>query len=242
MPELSDLLGVILTIAVVAVPVLFAITVHEAAHGWVASRRGDNTALSLGRVTFNPLRHIDPVGTVLVPLLILLLAKAFGGVPLLFGWAKPVPVDWRRLHNPRWDMALVAAAGPGANLLMAVGWGLVLQLLLLAAPLAGLPEMLVGALAEACLIGILINLFLMALNLFPLLPLDGGRILNAMLPLSLSFRYSRLEPYGLVILLALLLLPNGDPPGLLGDLLRPVVNGALMLVPGAQLVREITPF
>jgi Zn-dependent protease len=239
------MLDTLLLIFVFAVPVVLAITVHEAAHGWVASRLGDPTAALLGRVTFNPIKHVDPVGTVAVPLIIFLMSKSMVGVPFLFGWAKPVPIDARRLRNPRRDMAWVAAAGPGVNLLMAVAWGLVIQVVVWIA--AGQPELtpttaaVLRVVAEMAVIGILINLFLMALNLFPLLPLDGGRILNAMLPGPLAYRFSRLEPYGLVILLVLLFLPSGDPPGLLGTVLRPVVNGALLLVPGSALVLERFP-
>jgi Zn-dependent protease len=235
---MDNLPQTLLTIAVVAIPVLFAITVHEAAHGWVASKRGDPTALMLGRVTFNPLRHIDPIGTILVPLTIYITSKSLVGVPFLFGWAKPVPVDWRRLRDPRWDMALVAIAGPGVNLLMALAWGLAIKLMALIVLVVPIPAATLYLFVDMCVIGILINLFLMALNLFPLLPLDGGRILNAMLPPRLSFRFSRLEPYGIFLLLALLFLPNGQPPGLIGVVLRPVVSTALNLMPASALVRD----
>jgi len=238
---LDTILHTLLLILFIAPPVLLAITVHEAAHGWVASRRGDHTAWLLGRVTFNPLRHIDPVGTVLVPALIFFSSKTLLGMPLLFGWAKPVPVDWRRLHNPRWDMALVALAGPAANLLMAIAWGLAIKLLAVSLTVASLPEWFVILFVEMCVVGVLINLFLMALNMIPLLPLDGGRVLNALLPRRLAAQFARLEPYGLILLLALLLLPDGRPPGLLGHVLRPVVTGALALMPAADLVREYFP-
>ena len=235
MDHLSQTLSLI---AVVAIPVLFAITVHEAAHGWVANRRGAPTARLLGRVTFNPIKHIDPVGTILVPLSIFFMSKSLVGVPFLFGWARPVPVDWRRLRDPRWDMALVALAGPTVNLLMALAWGLAIKLMALIVLVAPIPAEVLYAFVDMCVIGILINLFLMALNLFPLLPLDGGRILNALLPPRLAFRFSRLEPYGILILLALLFLPNGQPPGLLGVVLRPVVSTALDLMPASALVRD----
>ncbi|MFW6259201.1 MAG: site-2 protease family protein [Halochromatium sp.] len=232
----------LLTILLIAVPVLFAITVHEAAHGWVANRRGDPTAAMLGRVTFNPFKHIDPVGTLLVPLLIFFSSKTLLGVPFLFGWAKPVPVNWRLLRNPRWDMALVAVAGPGVNLLMAIAWGLALQLMIwLVIGLdasVDIPSALLYFYVELCVIGVLINLFLMALNLIPVLPLDGGRVLSAFLPRPLARGFARLEPYGLLILVALLMLPNGQPPGVLGAILRPAVNGALFVIPGSELVRE----
>ncbi len=176
-------------------PVLFAITAHEAAHAWMARRLGDRTAEMLGRVTFNPLKHIDPVGTILVPLLTFLLSG------FLFGWAKPVPVDWRNLRNPRRDMALVAAAGPGANLLMLIGWALVLRLGLTLgndASWFALPMIYMG------LGGIYINAILTVLNLLPILPLDGGRVLNGFLPSKLAYTYSKMEPWGLAIILVLL--------------------------------------
>ncbi|WP_462320888.1 site-2 protease family protein [Halochromatium sp.] len=231
----------LLLILLVAVPVLFAITVHEAAHGWVANRRGDPTAAMLGRVTFNPIKHIDPVGTIAVPLIIFLSSKTLLGVPFLFGWAKPVPVDWRRLRNPRWDMALVAIAGPGVNLLMAIGWGLALQLMLLLLGFVGVPSALLSLYLELCLIGVLINLFLMALNMIPVLPLDGGRVLSALLPRPWARGFARLERYGLLILVALLLLPNGQPPGLLGAVLRPAVDLALTVIPASDLIRDSIP-
>ncbi|MEW6037656.1 MAG: site-2 protease family protein [Pseudomonadota bacterium] len=176
-------------------PVLFAITLHEVAHGWAASRLGDNTAKSLGRLSLNPLRHIDPVGTILVPGLLL----ALGG--FIFGWAKPVPVDWGRLRHPRRDMALVAVAGPGANLVMALGWAILLRLAV------ELPESLdyvalpLGLMGKA---GIAINSVLMVLNLLPIPPLDGSRIVSTFLPLRAAIQYGRIEPYGFWILLILI--------------------------------------
>jgi Zn-dependent protease len=238
---MNDILQTLLLLILIAPPVLLAITVHEAAHGWVANRRGDPTAYLMGRVTFNPLKHIDPVGTILVPASIFLLSKTLVGVPFLFGWAKPVPVSWRRLRNPRWDMALVAAAGPGVNLLMAFAWGLAIKLMALVVVVVPVPTWFLYLFVEMCVVGIVINLVLMALNLFPLLPLDGGRILNALLPPSLAERFARLEPYGILILLALLFLPNGQPPGLLGAALRPVVSGVLTAMPAAALVRDRFP-
>jgi Zn-dependent protease len=227
--------------ALVAVPVIFAITVHEAAHGWVAFRRGDPTAALLGRVTFNPLKHIDPIGTIVVPLGIYLTSKILIGVPFLFGWAKPVPVDWRRLRDPRWDMALVAVAGPAVNLLMAIGWGLALELMVLVVGFIDIPRGFLYLYVEICVIGILINLFLMALNMIPVLPLDGGRVLSALLPRRVARGFARVEPYGLLILIALLLLPNGQPPGLLGTLLRPAVSAVLTVIPGADVVTARFP-
>src|SRR6266536_1297439 len=158
------------TIALYAVPVVFAITLHEAAHGYVARIFGDQTAWMLGRVTLNPIKHIDPVGTILVPGMLLLLAKFFGGPAFIFGWAKPVPVNFGNLRNPKRDMFWVAGAGPVANFAMAIAWGLLFRASSTGGILAsnGLTEM-AGA-------GIQINLMLMALNLLPILPLDGGRI------------------------------------------------------------------
>lgn len=182
-------------LVVLILPVLFAITVHEAAHGWVAKKLGDRTADALGRVTLNPLKHIDPIGTVILPLAMFLLSG------FLFGWAKPVPVDARNLGNPRRDMALVALAGPGANLLMALFWGGMIRLGIFMGDeysWVALPMVYMGA------AGILINSFLMVLNLLPILPLDGGRVVASLLPRSIARVYARMEPWGLMIVVALL--------------------------------------
>ena len=187
------------TIAIYALPVIFAITLHEAAHGYVARHFGDNTAYVLGRVSLNPLRHVDLVGTILLPLLILVTSKLLGSGGILFGYAKPVPVDFSALRHPKRDMLWVAAAGPFANLFMAVLWALSLKLTL-GAPL-GTFTLPLGLMAEA---GISVNLVLMVLNLLPILPLDGGRIAVSLLPNRLAYSYSRLEPYGFPILLVLL--------------------------------------
>jgi len=195
-------------IATWALPVLFAITVHEVAHGWVARRLGDPTAFMLGRLTLNPVKHIDPVGTVLVPLALLMI----GG--FVFGWAKPVPVTWENLRHPKRDMALVAAAGPVANLVMALLWAGAMKIGML---LAGTVDAIAIPLLYMGAAGIMINLVLMVLNLLPLPPLDGGRVVAGLLPDRLSWQFSRLEPYGLMILLAMLFF------GLLGDVLRPPV-------------------
>lgn len=192
------------TIAVSVLPLLFAITVHEVAHGWVAKQLGDPTAKMLGRLTLNPVKHIDPVGTILVPGILLLM----GG--FIFGWAKPVPVTWENLKKPKRDMALVAIAGPAANLLMALIWALVAKIgLLLVSDMSwlGTPLALMGV------VGVTFNLILMVLNLLPILPLDGGRIVESVLPGPLSWKFSRLEPFGFIILLVLLI------SGLLSQLL-----------------------
>ncbi|MFK7965530.1 MAG: site-2 protease family protein [Burkholderiaceae bacterium] len=203
-------------IAVYAIPVIFAITLHEAAHGFVAYRLGDPTAKLLGRVTANPIKHIDPVGTILVPGLILLASKAVGGA-MLFGWAKPVPVDTYKLGKPKRDMGLVAVAGPLANIIMAFAWAVSLKMMVLTG---------VGNefFIRMTLAGISVNLVLAVLNLMPVPPLDGGRILVSVLPPNLAQPVARLEPYGLVILLLLL------ATGVLGDILLPLVNTAREII------------
>jgi len=193
--------NLIQTIAVYALPVLFAITLHEAAHGYVARYFGDPTAAQAGRISLNPLRHIDPMGTIVVPLVLLFATKLMGG-GLLFGWAKPVPVNWGRLRRPKHDMLWVALAGPASNLLMAIGWVLFLRLMLSLELIVG-PQDFWALMAQA---GVQVNLILMALNLLPLPPLDGGRIVFSLLPARLAWRYGRIEPYGLVILIVLMML------------------------------------
>ncbi|CAB5517399.1 hypothetical protein LMG26857_06494 [Achromobacter anxifer] len=188
---------IIQTIAVYAIPVIFAITLHEAAHGYIARLFGDPTAYQAGRISLNPARHIDPVGTLLVPVAILLASKLLGSPGMLFGWAKPVPVDFGRLRRPKQDMLWVALAGPAANLLMAILWAFSLRLFLE----SGLQESFWFEMAVA---GVNVNLVLMALNLLPILPLDGGRILFSLLPNRLAWQYSKIEPYGLVIVVILL--------------------------------------
>ncbi|HMJ49920.1 MAG TPA: site-2 protease family protein [Burkholderiales bacterium] len=212
----SDLIQ---TIAIYAIPVIFAITLHEAAHGYVAKHFGDLTAYAQGRVSLNPLRHIDMTGTIIVPLALLLLSKLFGGGGILFGWAKPVPVNFSGLRHPKRDMLWVAAAGPGANFLMALFWALVLKFA------ASIPEnayaLPMGLMGKA---GIQINVVLMVLNLLPVPPLDGGRIAVSLLPHELSYRFSRIEPYGMFILLLLLF------SGMLGIILWPLVNTVMQLI------------
>lgn len=194
------------TISVWALPVLFAVTMHEVAHGWVARALGDSTADEMGRLSLNPIRHIDPIGTLLVPLLLVLV----GG--FVFGWAKPVPVNVRRLHNPKRDMAFVAVAGPLSNLAMALAWALIAKLgmvLYNGSAWVALPMIYMGQ------VGIAINLILMILNLLPLPPLDGGRVLAGVLPDRFAYALARIEPYGLFIVLGLLAF------GILGQILRP---------------------
>ena len=204
-------------IAVYAIPVILAITLHEAAHAWLAARLGDPTARLQGRVSANPLRHVDPIGTLLVPALILLVGKALGAGGLLFGWAKPVPVDASAFRSPRRDLGLVAAAGPGANLLMSLGWAILLKLLVLGAVNV---EFLV-LMAQA---GILCNLGLAVLNLLPVPPLDGGRIVASFLPLRAAIVWYRLERFGLLIVLALL------ATGLLGAIITPAIGLGVDLI------------
>jgi Zn-dependent protease len=193
--------NLIQTIAVYALPVLFAITLHEAAHGYVARYFGDPTAQQAGRISLNPLRHIDLMGTIVVPLVLLFATKLMGG-GLLFGWAKPVPVNWSRLRRPKRDMLWVALAGPASNLFMAIGWVLFLRAMLSLDLISG-PQDFWLLMANA---GVQVNLILMALNLLPLPPLDGGRIVFSLLPPRLAWRYGRIEPYGLMILIVLMML------------------------------------
>jgi Zn-dependent protease len=205
-------LTLIQKIAIYALPVIFAITVHEAAHGYVARYFGDMTAHLQGRISLNPIRHIDPLGTILIPALTL----AAGGI--LFGWAKPVPVDFSRLRNPKRDMLWVAAAGPASNLIMAIMWALAYKFSVDFPPAIATP---LQYMAQA---GIMINVVLMVLNLLPLPPLDGGRIAISLLPHALSLRYAKVEQYGFIILLILLF------TGVLSQILNPFILGAISLI------------
>jgi Zn-dependent protease len=192
--------NIILTIAIYAIPAILAITLHEAAHGYAARQLGDPTAYMLGRVTLNPIRHIDPIGTVLIPGLLLLGSLISGTSGILFGWAKPVPVNFRRLHNPKRDMMLVALAGPASNLLQAIAWVLLIRFLVVPMP-EGLAQQVLFETASA---GVSVNLMLMAFNLIPILPLDGGRILEGLLPYRLAASYAQLERYGMIIMIILI--------------------------------------
>ncbi len=187
-----DIANIIQTIAIYALPVLFAITVHEAAHGYVARHFGDNTAAMLGRVTLNPLKHIDPIGTIAMPLFLYIVTQG----AFLFGYAKPVPVNFGRLKNPRRDMILVALAGPASNLGQALLWGagfVVLQG-------AGMQEPFFLGMCRA---GVLVNVIMFVFNLFPLPPLDGGRVVTGLLPPKAAMTYSRIEPWGFFIVMGL---------------------------------------
>ena len=211
--------SLISALAIWALPVLLAITLHEAAHGYVARHFGDPTADQAGRITLNPLRHIDPVGTLLVPASILALSSLFGAGGILFGWAKPVPVNFSRLRNPKADMLWVAAAGPFTNLIMALGWAILFRIALIGEPGAYTLPLL--KMADA---GMQINAVLMVLNLLPLPPLDGGRIAVSLLPHHLAWRFARLEPYGFPILLVPLF------TGVLGAILWPLIAGFRFLL------------
>jgi len=206
-------------IALGAIPVLFAITLHEAAHGYVARHFGDMTAYAQGRISLNPLRHIDPIGTILLPLLML-----FMGTGILFGWAKPVPVNFSALRHPKKDMLWVALAGPAANLFMALFWGAMYKVGFMfpgsyfAEPLLGMADF-----------GVTINAVLMVLNLLPLPPLDGGRIAISLLPHRQSYQLAKVEPYGIVILILLAVVPVGGQP-VLSWVLSPLVGAVIRVI------------
>ncbi len=206
-----ELANLIQLIALYAIPAIFAITLHEAAHGYAARHFGDLTAYQAGRISLNPIRHIDPIGTLLIPAVVLF---ASGG-KFAFGWAKPVPVNFGMLRNPKRDMLWVAAAGPGANLFMAVLWALLFKVVALM-PMNYFSEPALR-MAEG---GIIINLVLMVLNLFPLPPLDGGRIAVSLLPHRLAYQFARIEPYGMIILMVLLF------TGVLGAVMLPIISVA----------------
>ena len=199
-------------IAIYALPVIFAITVHEAAHGFAARYFGDMTAEREGRITLNPLKHIDPIGTILLPALTLLV----GGI--LFGWAKPVPVNFSRLRNPKRDMLWVAAAGPASNFVMALFWALIIKLSVAYPNVYSEPMALMGQ------AGVMINVVLMVLNLLPLPPLDGGRIAVSLLPNHLAYKYAQIERYGFIILIVLL------ATGILGRIMEPFIDAVIQII------------
>ena len=180
------------TLLIYIIPLLFAITLHEAAHGWVASKLGDHTARMMGRVTLDPTRHIDPIGTIAIPLVLLLSSSGF-----IFGWAKPVPINFNALRNGKNGMIWVALAGPGANIVMAICWLFVMIIAI---------NMNIAALIEMGRVGILVNCVLAVFNLLPIPPLDGSRVISALLPNRLAYQYNQLEQYGLYILLGLMFL------------------------------------
>ena len=213
-------LNLVQVIAIYALPVIFAITLHEAAHGYVAKHFGDMTAYMEGRVSLNPLRHIDPFGTIALPLILLGLTKLVGG-GIIFGWAKPVPVNFANLRHPKRDMLWVAAAGPLSNFVMALLWAVLVKIgLSLPENYFALPLALMGA------AGVFFNIIIMVLNLVPLPPLDGGRILVSLLPRSVAWRVARIEPYGFLILILLLF------TGVLGTMLWPAIGVLMALVAG----------
>ena len=188
-----DTTNLIQTVSVYAIPVIFAITLHEAAHGYAAKYFGDSTAYMMGRVTLNPFSHIHLVGTILLPLLLYFSTNG----ALLFGFAKPVPVDFSNLRHPKRDMVWVALAGPGSNLAMALAWGIGLYLL----RGSGVEETFF---LQMCNAGVLTNVVMFALNLFPLPPLDGGRVLVGLLPIKQAMLVSRIEPWGFFVVMGLI--------------------------------------
>ena len=212
-------LNLVQTISIYALPLVLAITLHEAAHAYVAMHCGDRTAWMLGRVSLNPVRHIDPTGTILLPLL--LLAVSHGS--FAFGWAKPVPVNFQALRNPKRDMFWVAAAGPAANLVMALAWAAVLKV----CDVSGMLDD--QFLVQTAAAGIRINVLFMALNLLPVLPLDGGRMLTSILPRRAALRFSKLEPWGLPVLLGVISLSYFGI-NVLGVLLAPIMNASMAII------------
>ncbi|APC96797.1 site-2 protease family protein [Francisella frigiditurris] len=212
-----DLNQLLLTILMAGIPLIFAITLHEAAHAYIAKFRGDKTAYNLGRVTLNPVPHIDLIGTIIVPGL-LLLSSMTVGFPFIFGWAKPVPINYNNLKNPRSDMAMVALAGPLANFIMAVVWALLYKHITLH-----------PYIQQMALYGMIINVVLMVLNLLPIPPLDGSRIVSAILPPKVAYKYNSIERYGFFILLALIIIPF-QGGNLLFFILNPFISFTLQII------------
>ncbi len=239
---MNSLSHILHTVSYMALPLLLAMVFHEYAHGWVAHRYGDPTAKLAGRLTLNPMVHIDPFGTIIVPLMCLILPGGF-----FIGWARPVPVNPSRLHNPRRDMALVAAAGPAMNLLLAIGSAVILSFLFFidpglreywppqpgVTPRGSLLEMVLLPLAAMALYSVFINILLMVFNLIPIPPLDGGRVLTSLLPPSSALILSRLEPYGMLILVGLIML---DPHI---HVIRTIIGTFVPLVVGAILSQTL---
>ena len=210
-----DMTNALIKILIYAIPVIFAITLHEAAHGYVARHFGDNTAWMLGRVSLNPIRHIDPLGTIVLPLVTVMLSG------FMFGWAKPVPVNFNNLRDPKRDSLWVAAAGPASNLVQSLLWATIALVLSHVVQPTGLVGAFWQSIAEA---GIQVNVVFAILNLFPLLPLDGGRIVTSLLPNRLAYAYSRTEPFGMLILIVLIV------TGVLNYVLGPLMVGTLNLI------------
>lgn len=205
-----DINHILTTVLMAGIPLIFAITMHEAAHAFIAKVRGDLTAYNLGRVTLNPVSHIDPIGTILVPGLMLLSSIA-AGFPFIFGWAKPVPINYNNLKRPRVDMAIVAAAGPISNLLMALGWAVVAKYITLHPYIQGM-----------AFYGIMINVVLMVLNLLPIPPLDGSKVVSSFLPANAAYKYNSFQKYGFFILLALIIIPISNT-NLLFYIMKPFI-------------------
>ena len=210
-----DMQAILQTVSIAALPLLLAITLHEAAHGYMAKLRGDNTAELMGRLSLNPIRHVDLVGTILIPGILLLTGAGF-----LFGYAKPVPVNFNKLKDIKWDTVWVALAGPGINFVLALISVLLLSLL------PFLSAFIAEPLAEMLVFSIKINVILMVFNLVPLLPLDGGRVLHALLPKKLQFEFGKTEPYGMIILLVLMF------TGILFKIIEPFYSMVIQLLIG----------